>query len=246
MANIESSSSTTSSGRVEFARAHPVLGSSLARWRHRRDMAEIMNQLWVAVLEKDALVQRIRPMADRDGPPASVLKIKSDADGRVGHDMAELGRRINSAYSFERLFTLLMAVSALERYVLAISTAAIESDPLRTPGFPKLLDGLLPKKRNIEIAKPALTSIIKGEWPGRIAALERLFGSVPDKLKTSQGELEKIRLTRNAIAHNLGADEDGGTLPPSLSLITGARRSAFAASTWSVSRAAGQVAGAPY
>lgn len=224
MANTASAPRTSSSGRLEFDRARPVLGSSLARWRHRKDTAEIINQLWVTVLEKDALLQQIKPIAGEDGPPASVLKVKSDANGKVGHNIAELRSRMNSTYSFERLFTLLMAVSALERYMLAVATAAIESDPLRTSGFPKLLDGLVLKKRKIEITKPSLTPIVKGEWSGRIATLERLFGSVPDKLKDAQGELERIRQTRNAIAHNLGSEgDDNGTLPPSLSLIVGAR-----------------------
>ena len=206
-----------------FDRAVPALGSSLARWRHRKDQSELNGRFWVAVLERDMLVQRTKLINDSDGPPEVALTIKTDAAGKVGHNIGELRRRINVSYSWERLFTLLMAVSALERYMLAAATAAIESDPLTTPGFPKLIDGLLLKKRDLNIPKPLLTPIVKGDWAGRIAALERLFGSVPQELKTAQGELEKIRRMRNSIAHSFGEDETNSVLPPSVSLIVGAR-----------------------
>jgi hypothetical protein len=116
-----------------------------------------------------------------------------------------------------------MAVSALERFMLAITIAAVESDPLRTPGFPKLLDGLTLKKRAIDLPRPDLTPVAKGTWPGRIAALERLFGTVPTKLSSSVSELEAIRKMRNSLAHEFGSEELDGAMPPSVSLILGAR-----------------------
>jgi hypothetical protein len=208
---------------AEFNRALPLLGQTLARWRHRKDQAELNSRLWVGVLERDFLVQRAKSMSDSDGPPAISLDVKTDADGNIGHNMKELRRRIGAAYTWERLFTLLMAVSALERYMLASTTAAIESDPLLTPGFPKRLDGLLLKKMDLRISQPSLTPVVKGEWAGRIATLERLFGSVPQQLKDAEGELEKIRKMRNAIAHSFGSDDGNSLLPPSVSLISGAR-----------------------
>lgn len=140
-----------------FDRAKPSMGSSLARWRQRKDYAELLNQLWVSILETDFILQSAKPLTDSDGPPASVLSVKSAAAPKVGHNMAELRKRIKESQTWERLFTLLMAVSALERFMLAITTAAIESDPLRVPGFPKMLDGLALKKRGIDIPQPAST-----------------------------------------------------------------------------------------
>jgi hypothetical protein len=199
------------------------MGYSLARWRQRKDYAELLNQLWVSILERDFTLQNAKPIADSAGPPAAVLNVKSIAAPKVGHNMAELRRRIKESQSWERLFTLLMAVSALERFMLAITTAAIESDPLRTPGFPKMLDGLALKKRDIQIAQPNLTSIVQGDWNSRISSLERLFGSVPSLLKDSRSELESIRRMRNSIAHDFGSRDSDGIVPPSVSLITGAR-----------------------
>jgi hypothetical protein len=200
-----------------------LLGQSLARWRHRKDQSELNSQLWVSVLEHDMLVQQAKSVNDSDGPPAQALRVRTDADGKVGHDMADLRRRAEVAYTWKRLFTLLMAVSALERYVLAAATAAVESDPLLIPGFPKLADGLLLKKRGRRVHRPDLTSTVKGPWGSRIAILERLFGSVPSELKDAQSELEKIRKMRNAVAHNYGIDDTVNVLPPSVSLITSAR-----------------------
>lgn len=206
-----------------FDRGRPSIGSSLARWRHRKDTTELLNQFWISVLGTDFLIQSAKPLAGNDGPPASALQVRSDADTHVGHNISELRQRIREAQSWERLFTLLMAVSALERFMLAVTTAAIESDPLRTPGFPKLLDGLALKKRNIDSPQPNLIPVVKGTWSGRIAALERLFGSVPPILSDSISELEAIRKMRNSIAHDFGSDEPDGVMPPSASLIVGAR-----------------------
>jgi hypothetical protein len=223
MATTNTAAKSQPMRRPTFDRARPSMGCSLARWRHRKDHTELNNQLWAAVFQKDFLLQKTKTLADDDGPPASALNIRTSSYRNVGHNMAALRHRVNETNSWERLFTLLMAVSALERYMLAITTAAVESDPLRTPGFPKLLDGLTLKKKGIEISRPDLTPIIKGSWPSRIAALERLFGSVPDKLKDSQSELETIRRMRNSIAHDFGSEDNNGIMPPSVSLIVGAR-----------------------
>jgi hypothetical protein len=126
-----------------FDRARPALGCSLARWRHRKDQAELNQQFWIAVLEKDILLQRAAHLADDSGPPTAMLQIRSDADGHVGHNIDEMRRRAKATNSWDRLFTLLMAISALERYMLAVATAAIESDPLRISGFPKMMDGAI-------------------------------------------------------------------------------------------------------
>jgi hypothetical protein len=49
--------------RPTFDRALPPLGYSLARWRHRKDQAELNSQLWMSVLAADLKVPQLHGSA---------------------------------------------------------------------------------------------------------------------------------------------------------------------------------------
>jgi hypothetical protein len=207
---------------ADFDRTISIAGSSLARWRHRRDQKEVNSHYWISVLQADLLARQIRPLDDADGPPNTALGLRGTADRNVGHNIAELRRRIKISDRWRRLSTLLLASSALERYIIGASTAAIESDPLLEARFPKMLDGAALKKRGLSLAQPSLTPLTVGEWSARLRALEKTFGDLPASVRANEGQLEKIRKMRNSIAHEFGST-DSEAIPPSALLVAGAR-----------------------
>jgi hypothetical protein len=78
------------------------------------------------------------------------------------------------------------------------------------------------KKYGINLEKPVLEGLVKGEWSGRLAAYRKLFGAPPTSVVAAEAELEKIRRMRNRVAHHSGFED--GDLPLNVSMVLGARR----------------------
>jgi len=206
-----------------FERAVPLLGQSLARWRHRKDQVELNTQYWISAIQADFLQRKTKTEKETDPVPVDVVGPRPELQRNVGGTILEMRLRAETGARWGRLLTLLLACSALERYMSASATAALESDPLRSAGFPKLLDGLALKKRKLAFPEISLVNLTKGDWSSRLAAFERLFGPPPLSVLNHIGELEKMRKIRNSVAHEFGALESSPTLAPSASIIVGAR-----------------------
>lgn len=100
--------------------------------------------------------------------------------------------------------------SNLETYLASIISLAILSNPSVLIGAPsKSIDGAYVLKHgagprtNIEEQVIACT---KGDWGSRLAAIERLFGTIPKAMKDKHKELEAIRNIRNRFGHAFGRD----------------------------------------
>jgi hypothetical protein len=100
--------------------------------------------------------------------------------------------------------------SNLETYLASIVSLAIVSDPSVLIGAPsKSIDGAYVLKRgaaphtNIDEHVIACT---KGDWSSRLAAIERLFGTLPNAMRDKHGDLETIRNIRNRFGHAFGRD----------------------------------------
>lgn len=118
-----------------------------------------------------------------------------------------------------------MASSAFERYLRTITTTAIESDPLLTPGWPKHVDGLLLKNRGIPTPPRRVEGITKGGWTQRASAYRTLFKLSPAALIDNLSELDSIRRIRNLVAHEFGADASADLSSSTLLLSISRRHS---------------------
>ena len=107
-----------------------------------------------------------------------------------------------------RLNRLMNMVSYFETYLDSVLGLAIESDPGIITNTPHSVDGIKLLKDGIKIKAVNTKVIIKqctqGCWSKRISSMRKLLGELPPSLENSIGELEKIRLLRNKVAHAFG------------------------------------------
>jgi hypothetical protein len=187
-----------------YMRDKPTLITSLALLRYRADSGELSHFYWTGAAQSDYFAYVTKGHA-REAKPIETLGIADPRfERRLGHNFSELRRRMDVEARWRRLLTLMLVSSAFERFVVSASSAALESDPLRAPGFPKRVDGLLLKKYGLDADLASHVGLVKGEWSKRLAEYRRLFGRVPEGLREVEGDLEKLRKTRNAIAHEFG------------------------------------------
>lgn len=191
----------------QFDRSQPLGHRSLAGKRFRADMALVNNYYWISKLAEGGLSAELKKH-DPGAEPSAALNLPSEFRGRVGHNIAKLTEGVPHAKKWRRLLCTIMISSAFERYVIAISRVAIESDPLLKPGFPKLVDGAQFLKHGVALPERNLKKLTQGEWPQRISAHASIFSVVPVELSGGVADLELLRKTRNSVAHTLGVNNN--------------------------------------
>jgi len=104
----------------------------------------------------------------------------------------------------------IMSISAnFETYIASIISLALKSNPGIILGATKMIDGVsilkngTPTKLNFD---DQITLCTKGDWNSRINAFDKIFGEVPEILKTKVSSLERIRKLRNNVGHAFGRD----------------------------------------
>lgn len=193
---------------MKFDRTRTFGGNTtLSMRRYLRDQAELNRFYWTSRLSADTMLTHVKsnPSADASSLIA-LLGVRSQAVARSTDQSYSLKQRLSIMDRWLRLTTLLVALSAFERYFLGVASSAILSDPDPTAAWPKKLDGLYIKKHKISILTAPLEGLTKGEWPSRCAAYQKLFKKVPAELSGNIGELELMRKMRNGIAHEFAYD----------------------------------------
>lgn len=207
---------------AEFDRSKSTLECTLALWRFRRDRGELSHFYWTGLAASELLAYTLKKHPD-EADPITALGVKNPKyENRMGHSIKELRRRVKTESRWRRLSLLMLATAAFERFILGIATAAVDSDPTLSSGFPKRVDGLMLKKYGLQLNRPKLESLIKGEWSSRIAEYRHLFGSVPHVLLDAEGDLEQFRVLRNRVAHQFAFDDS--SMENHLRLVLGGRR----------------------
>lgn len=185
-----------------FDRTEPWCGTSLAMVIFRRQFTELNTQYWAA-MPTEILAKKF---AFDNGPNADLgtaLSSSSDNLRRVGHNVQELLDGMVVSRSWARLHTLMLLSSALETYFRNATRAAYLSNPSRKPGFPIPVEGLTLLKQHVGVGFNS-EDFTKGTWDKRLSNYESAFGAAPKVLKSSVGELDKMREMRNKIAHEFG------------------------------------------
>lgn len=111
--------------------------------------------------------------------------------------------------NWNRLNAIMAISSYFEVYLASIISTAIESDPGLQFGVAKKIDGAMLLKHSTKYSfNERANEIIIGEWPQRISKFHSTFGHTPTTLRSSIGELEKMRVLRNKVGHAFGRDID--------------------------------------
>ncbi len=192
---------------VAFDRATPWCGKSLALVAFRWQFTELNDQYW-APMPAELFIKQLESQQGASTRLTDALGVSGSDWHRVGHNVASVSSKFKVSRRWARLLTLVLLTSSTEAYFRNITRAANLSDPTRVPGFPKSPDGLSHVKRGIEMDFDP-NGAAQGEWSKRISYYRTKFGSVPKVLADSESELEKMRKTRNRVAHEFGLDGGG-------------------------------------
>ena len=202
------------------------MGASLAYRRFQRDFTILNSYYWGGTSASSAVAGVLRHLGDEDDYRAE-LGLKDDRFRRpLAHLTSLYSDQLQLSQSWHRRASLVMLLSAFERYRAAVTTLAVASNPTLTSS-PRLLDGLALRTRSVKLAEWDMESLVKGTWSARASAYERLFGSNA-VLAASISKLDKMRIARNEIAHQFGAQLQGKVLSPHAALLVGASRTASA------------------
>lgn len=190
----------------DFDRSVPWTGTSLAFLTFRRQFTEINDQYWGS-LPTEVLA---RGFLETNNPSTSLEAALGVSGGnwhRVGHEVESFATKFKLSRKWARLSSLVLITSCLEMFFSNITRAAQVSDPTRSPGFPKHIEGLTLLKHGarIQIESKKFT---RGEWSGRISAYEDHFGVPPAVLSKSTGDLDRMQRLRNRIAHQFGIESN--------------------------------------
>jgi hypothetical protein len=209
-----------------YARDRSTLPRTLAYYQFKRDFTTVNDYYWGVGSSLSAVTGRVRHMPSEEDFHTTLGLTQERFKKPLGHSPEKYLEKLRVSIRWHRLLAVVIMTSAFERYLTAVATLAIASDPVLSPGFPKKVDGLTLIKYQLEAGDRPTEPLTKGEWSSRLAAFRRYFGTLPQDLQAKEGELEKMRNKRNQIAHTFALDA-----PSSLSthdaVLLGARKTAL-------------------
>ncbi|WP_146085746.1 hypothetical protein [Rathayibacter sp. AY1H3] len=177
---------------------------------------------WSAAAGMAAVGGVLHHLTDSDDFRTHLGLTQGRFDRSLNHNTSQFAAEMKIGNQWHRRATLVILLSAFEKYMSSVCFLAALSDPSLEPGFPKHIEGLSLLKRNIKLAERDLEGVVKGDWSSRIAAYSRLFGP-NDYLIAQVGELEKLRNARNKVAHTFAAGTQGTASSGIINLFAGAR-----------------------
>lgn len=207
---------------TSFNRATAWNGHTLAWLDFRQKFTELNGQYWGGV-PSEIWSRRFLSQNDDSAEFKLALGVSADKWQRVANVVGDYREKFEINRRWSTLLTLVLLTSCFENYLANVAVAALASDPLLSPGFPKRVDGLMLLKHGHSMASFTTESITKGDWSTRISQYKKLFGTVPKGLTNAHSELDQIRILRNSVAHRFGFDDDDdlflkiGSLPKGLS-----------------------------
>lgn len=189
---------------MPFSRATALADRTLARARFYRDLTEINNYYWAGTAATSAVNGKARYL-DEDQDYRSKLGLSgAEFNRRLAHNAAGFRSQLSTSDQWHRRASTMVLWSAFDRYLTSVTAVAVASDPTLAAGFPKMFDGLTAMKHGLTLGDRDRTGVLKGPWSKRIASYRNLFDQVPQPLLDNEGELERLRITRNSIAHQFG------------------------------------------
>lgn len=210
-----------------YHRERSTFPRSMPAQRFRVDSNSVNQYFWASHLAAGGLDFQLKALDPQAEPIAALGLRESDYQYRLGHSVEHVKSMSKEHWRWRRLLTLILLSAALERYIKAAAELAVASDPALIAGFDKRLDGLYVRKRKLRMQKPDLAGLTIGPWPSRFKTYRSLFGTLPSEAAEHEGHLERLRVTRNQVAHSLGLPDSDDSTPTDslLATVLGARRS---------------------
>lgn len=206
-----------------YQRDKSIFSKTLAFYQFKRDFTTVNDYYWGTGSSLQAVAGRVRHMQMNEDFHALLGLTQRIYAKPLGHTPERYAAKLSVSKRWHRLLTLVIMTSAFERYLTAVATIAIASDPVLTPGFPKKIDGLILAKHRLQTGERPTDPLTKGEWSSRLAAFRRYFGAVPSALSSNESALETMRNKRNQVAHSFGLDTS--SMPAQAAMLIGARKS---------------------
>ncbi len=205
-----------------YQRDRSLLPRTLAFYQFKRDFTTVNDYYWGTGSSIQAVAGRVRHMKSTNDFHALLGLTQRIYVKPLGHTPERYAAKLRVSKRWHRLLTLVIMTSAFERYLTAVATIAIASDPVLTPGFPKKIDGLILAKYRLQTGERSTEPLTKGEWSSRLATFRRYFGEIPSVLSSNESTLETMRNKRNQVAHSFGLDTS--SMPVHSAILLGARR----------------------
>ena len=183
-------------------------------WVYRlfiKRMTNLNEMLWASIPALSYAQGMYRRNKKNDKP----LKSTEELFKASGEDVRRLDPTVDDWYNnirefenWNRLNSLVALLSAFEVYLSAVVSLSIESNPSLLLNSTKLIDGVkLLKSNNDKHDYFKITeNVTKGTWTERTNEMKKLFPVVPEILPNNIGELDKMRILRNNVAHAFGRD----------------------------------------
>ena len=147
-----------------YSRDRSILSRTLPYYQFKRDFTTVNDYYWGTGSALQAVAGRVRHMKSGEDFHAELGLVQHKYDKPLGHTPQKYAEKLRVSNRWHRLLTLVTLASAFERYLTAVSTIAIASDPVLEPGFPKKIDGLVLAKYNLQAGERPTEPLTKGEW----------------------------------------------------------------------------------
>ena len=152
---------------ANFDRASAWNGKTLAWSHYRQSFTELNSQYWGGV-PSEVWSRRFLTQNDATSDFRVALGVSSDKWQRVANSVSDFEEKFEVHRRWSTLLTLVLLTSCFENLLANLSEAALASDPLLSPGFPKRVDGLMLLKHGHSMQAMSTELITKGDWSSRI------------------------------------------------------------------------------
>jgi len=200
-----------SRSEVEFQRWGHVQNHTWPFQVYKLYNEELSRFLWAEEAAAKYTHNRLgKEEADENDPPSKYFSLPPNRISSM-KTLKGWATIFDESHNWMRLNCIMAISSNMETYLGSVISLAIESNPgvllgsaVRIDGAKLLKEGML----DSAVYEKQLEACTKGEWPKRLAAFEKLFGSSPESYKTGISTLERMRKMRNNLGHAFGRDID--------------------------------------
>lgn len=174
-------------------------------------MTDLNEMLWAsipAISYAKGMYRRNKKAENPSSTPRELFKASGADVRRLAHNLDRWNRFINEFENWNRLNSLVALISSFEVYLSSVVSLALESDPGLLLNAPRAVDGvhILKLKGENHNFFEYTEKVTKGTWAQRTNEFKRLFSSISPLLSQNIGELDKMRILRNQVAHAFGRD----------------------------------------
>lgn len=198
---------------ADFNRWQSKDTSTLVFRLFNRRLTDLNEMLWAsipAISYTKGIYRRNKHSEKPLSSPRELFKASGEDVRRLAHDLERWNHYICEFENWNRLNALVALLSSFEVYLSSVISLALESDPGLILNAHKSIDGvhLLKLNRDNHHFFNYTEKITKGTWSARTNEFKRIFSTLPSLLEQNIGELDKMRILRNKVAHAFGRDID--------------------------------------